>query len=95
MLSTTMKQKKVFKCLWFCTERPEVPDRCLLLLSTLVFETGCLVDPGVLHRFSWTDWTVFPRGPLVSASPLLELQLLAALLTFLPSVRDCTQILCL
>lgn len=92
-LSTKMKQKRAFMCFCCCTQRPEVLHRCLLLRSTLVFGTGCLVDPGVLNHSSQTDWPAFPRGPLVSASPLPEFQVLAALLTFLLSVGDCTSTL--
>lgn len=66
----------------------EVNGRCLpRLLSTLIFETWSLAEPGA-NQIGKNSWPVSSRDPPVSASPELELQVHGTVPRFYVGSRD-------
>lgn len=63
---------RTYTCVWPCLWRPEVDIKCLpSWLSTLVFETRSLTEPGA-YWFSWISWPANPKVPPDSASLALD-----------------------
>lgn len=66
----------------------EVNGRCLpRLLSTLIFETWSLAEPGA-NQIGKNSWPVSSQDPPVSASPELELQVHGTVPRFYVGSRD-------
>lgn len=61
-----------YTCVWPCLWRPEIDFKCPpSWLSTLVFETRSLTEPGA-YWFSWISWPANPKVPPASASLALD-----------------------
>lgn len=93
LLMSKEKLTRVCRCVWqyeYCmlicaqaTWKPAVIVTCLLHSpSTFLYKKRSLPEPGA-HQFGEAGWLSEPRGPPVSASPVIELQVQAPTPSFL------------